>query len=237
MIRVNEIFQSVQGEGPNAGIKTIFLRVSGCTYRCAWCDSKYTWDKDQGEVYQEAELLQELLSWCHNTNTSNVVLTGGNPCLYDFSSIIKGLHTQGITVDVETQGDLFPGWLEDLDLIVFSPKPPSSGMMDSFYKIKEFLNTVDQKCRMCIKIPVFNDGDFEFCKKYYDLITEYRKYGYDIDLYLSVGNSDVTEDGNITDRILESYAELIEKVNASDMSRVFVLPQIHTLVWGNKTGV
>ena len=58
-----------------------------------------------------------------------------------------------------------------------------------------------------------------------------------IDLYLSVGNTNTTEEGDISQRVLKDYEKLIERVSNSDMKRVFILPQIHTLVWGNKQGV
>lgn len=56
-------------------------------------------------------------------------------------------------------------------------------------------------------------------------------------MYLSVGNDNVTEGGDISNRILNNYHKLIDRVMKSEMKRVFILPQVHTLVWGNKQGV
>ena len=69
------------------------------------------------------------------------------------------------------------------------------------------------------------------------MVDYYRRKGVDIDLYLSVGNTNTTEKGDISQRVLKDYEKLIERVSNSDMKRVFILPQIHTLVWGNKQGV
>ncbi|MGM9543547.1 MAG: 7-carboxy-7-deazaguanine synthase QueE [Romboutsia timonensis] len=240
MIPVAEIFgPTIQGEGPHVGIKTLFVRVAGCDFKCAWCDSKFAWGIDTDtKRYQPEELSDLLIKKCKETNTSNVILTGGNPCLYDFSKVVEKLHNHNITVDVETQGSKLPEWLHNIDLLVISPKAPSSGQKDVYKNVNEFIRMagiVDDK--IAIKIPVFNEEDFQFAEKYYTMVEYYRNHGVKIDLYLSVGNNDVHEDGDISGRILKDYKFLIERVANSDMKRVFVLPQVHTLVWGNKQGV
>ena len=58
-----------------------------------------------------------------------------------------------------------------------------------------------------------------------------------IKFYLSVGNTDTHQEGSIADRVLKDYEKLIEKVCNSEMKNVYILPQVHTLVWGNKQGV
>lgn len=240
-IFVAEIFgPTIQGEGPNVGIKTLFVRVAGCDFKCDWCDSKFAWSTENAMRFEPKGLAQNLLLKCWSTHTKHVILTGGNPCIYDFTKVIKILHSNDITVDVETQGSIYPDWLAHLDTIVISPKAPSSKMPDVYAKLDEYLKCSYTGNRLIVKIPIFNDEDFQFAEKYYKLISEYRKLGSlyeDIDLYLSVGNDDVKEEGDISNRILNSYRNLIEKVSTSDMERVFVLPQVHTLVWGNKQGV
>lgn len=240
MIPVAEIFgPTIQGEGPNTGIKTLFVRVAGCDFKCSWCDSKFAWkiDKDT-KRYEPEELAKELVQRCRDTYTSHVILTGGNPCLYSFGEVIDILHNNKITVDVETQGSKFPEWMSKLDLVVISPKAPSSGMEDVYYKISKWLDREDVNNRIAIKIPVFNNDDIEFAEKYYELCEYYKTdYGMNIDLYINVGNTDTSESGDISSRVLSDYKHLIEKVMESKMKRVFVMLQLHTLVWGNKQGV
>lgn len=240
MIPVAEIFgPTIQGEGPNTGIKTLFVRVVGCDFKCSWCDSKFAWkvNKDT-KYYKEEELGNILVEKCDESNTSNVILTGGNPCLYDFEEVIDILHKNKIKVDIETQGSIFPGWMSKLDTVVISPKAPSSGMEDVYYKIGKWLDKPEVNNHIVIKIPVFDDNDFEFAKKYYELCEYYRDhYDMNIDLYINVGNDDTAEQGDISKRILDNYRKLIDKVMASEMKRVYVMPQVHTLVWGNKQGV
>lgn len=240
MIPVAEIFgPTIQGEGPHVGMQTLFVRVAGCDFKCAWCDSKFAWKID-GSIkrYGTKELADILVQECNNSKCSNVVLTGGNPCLYDFKEVIDILHDNNITVDIETQGSKMPDWLLDVDLLVISPKAPSSKQPDVYKTVNEYMKLLlSVKQKVAIKIPVFNEEDFEFAMKYYALVDYYREKGVDIDLYLSVGNTNTTEAGDISKRVLSDYEKLINMVANSYMKRVFILPQVHTLVWGNKQGV
>lgn len=240
MIPVAEIFgPTIQGEGPHVGMKTLFVRVAGCDFKCAWCDSKFAWKIDDSIIrYDTKELAGILVQECNNSKCSNVVLTGGNPCLYDFKQVIDILHDNNITVDIETQGSKMPDWLLDVDLLVISPKAPSSKQPDVYKTVNEYMKLLSNiKQKIAIKIPVFNEEDFEFAMKYYALVDYYREKGVDIDLYLSVGNTNTTEAGDISKRVLSDYEKLIDMVANSYMERVFILPQVHTLVWGNKQGV
>lgn len=240
MIPVAEIFgPTIQGEGPHVGMKTLFVRVAGCDFKCAWCDSKFAWKIDGSIIrYDTKELADILVQECNNSKCSNVVLTGGNPCLYDFKEVIDILHDNNITVDIETQGSKMPDWLLEVDLLVISPKAPSSKQPDVYKTVNEYMKLLSSiRQKVAIKIPVFNEEDFEFAMKYYALVDYYREKGVDIDLYLSVGNTNTTEAGDISKRVLSDYEKLINMVANSYMERVFILPQVHTLVWGNKQGV
>lgn len=233
-IPVAEIFgPTIQGEGPNVGLKTLFVRVVGCDFNCEWCDSKFAWKINQNtKFYEIDELSNKLIQMCNNTNTSHVILTGGNPCLYDFEELIVKLHCNNITIDVETQGSKLPQWLEEIDTVVFSPKAPSSKQKDVYENIEKYLKQKISQ-QIIIKIPIFNDEDFEFAKKYYKLTEEYKN----AKMYISVGNTNTTESGDISRRILNDYKKLIEKVMKSEMKKIYILPQVHTLVWNNKQGV
>lgn len=235
-IPVAEIFgPTIQGEGPNVGLKTLFVRVVGCDFNCEWCDSKFAWkvNKDT-KFYEDYELAIELIKRCKETNTKHVILTGGNPCLYNFEKVIKTLKCFDISVDIETQGSKLPEWLILVDTVVISPKAPSSKQKDVFENVKKFLEDYCWQ-NIAIKIPIFNDEDFEFAKRYYDLVTEQNNEL--IKMYLSVGNTNATESGDISRRVLDDYEKLINKVMSSEMKKVYILPQVHTLVWNNKQGV
>ena len=247
IIPVVETFgPTVQGEGPNVGARCIFVRVKGCSFRCIWCDSAFTWNSSDypATEYTQLELSDKLIKLCEDANCKRVVLTGGNPCLYDFTDVVINLHAKYIRVDVETQGDLYPEWLDDIDTIVFSPKAPSSGMPDTYDKIVEYLK---KNChfegfgqQIAIKIPVFNGQDIDFARKYGEFVNEFNRiHDSQVKLYLSVGNSDTATAESIRDRVLSDYEKLLERINLDPkgFEHVFILPQIHTLVWGNKQGV
>ena len=241
-IPVVEIFgPTCQGEGPEVGARCIFVRVKGCSFRCKWCDSAFTWNDHASDVtwYAPDELAHHLVEKCKSTRCAHVVLTGGNPCIYDFMEVVTYLKCSGITVDVETQGDLFPLWLYAVDTIVFSPKAPSSGMPDTYDKIVDFIEygQLLPSTTIAIKIPVFDDADIEFARRYAEFTSTYVKRM--IKLYLSVGNSDTSTTESIRDQVLADYEKLLNKVNEfpANFDNVYILPQLHTLVWGNKQGV
>ena len=241
MIPVAEIFgPTIQGEGPNTGLKTLFVRVAGCDFKCAWCDSKFAWGIDQNtKRYEPDELYLELLKRCKETNTANIVFTGGNPCLYDLSGVISFLKDEGIGIDIETQGSILPDWLMGVDNLVISPKAPSSGQKDVYENILSWFTNNDVRIpNVTFKIPIFDDKDFEFATKYYDLMEKLTWETHTkVKVYLSVGNDYTNEQGDISKRILMNYERLIDKTMESGMKKVYVMPQVHTLVWGNKQGV
>lgn len=248
-IKISEIFgPTIQGEGPNAGARCIFVRVKGCDFACDFCDSKFTWNQneDNWKSYRSDVLSVYLTEICRRTNCRRIVLTGGNPCLHDFTSVLAALRREGIVVDVETQGSIFPEWLSQIDTIVFSPKPPSSGMPDTYLKIIGYVTDKlsDTNKTIAIKIPVFNQEDVEFARKYAKFVNDFNscfdaEVKHLLKMYLSVGNSDVDTNESIRDRVLADYERLLDEINRNpkDFENVYILPQIHTLVWGNKQGV
>src|SRR5215831_14300193 len=73
--RVAEVFFSIQGEGPTAGVPAVFVRLQGCSVGCAWCDTKYSWNPDAGREVD----LDALMSEVSAHPCSHVVITGGEP--------------------------------------------------------------------------------------------------------------------------------------------------------------
>lgn len=236
IIPICEIFgPTIQGEGPAVGLKCIFVRVAGCNFNCDFCDSKFSWKVTENTFkYTPQELSNELITLCSSTHTGTIVFTGGNPCLYDnLIEVINTLKEYNIQSHIETQGTPLPEWVCEANLVVISPKPPSSKQIDVFDNVKNFLDTYSKLTNLAIKIPVFNEIDFKYFKKFYTLLQDYPN----VKLYLSIGNDNVTESGNISQRILNNYNYWVNEVINSNMKNVYVLPQIHTLIWGNKQGV
>jgi 7-carboxy-7-deazaguanine synthase len=234
-IPVLEIFgPTIQGEGMVIGQKTMFVRTAGCDYSCSWCDSSFTWDgtaKDEIRNMTINEVMDELFEIGGN-GFSHVTISGGNPALLkNLGVLISELKQRDIKVALETQGSRWQDWFTEIDDLTISPKPPSSGMKTDFDILSQILGNV--RVQPSLKIVIFDDVDYEYAK------TVHAKYP-DIPLYLQVGNSDTStsDKTRLLNDLLGKYEWLIDKTMADqDFKNIRVLPQLHTLIWGNKRGV
>lgn len=117
---VNEVFETIQGEGYFTGVPAIFVRLQGCPVGCAWCDTKHTWEllednrvkpelviQVDGTIGRWSELSSEQLvnAFKHKGFTAkHIVITGGEPCLYNLVELTEYLHLQGYRTQIETSG-------------------------------------------------------------------------------------------------------------------------------------
>lgn len=116
--RVNEVFQTIQGEASFTGTPSVFVRLQGCPVGCPWCDTKHTWkaeprllvtldelERKDGDGAGWAEATHEqLVAIVRRCAARHVVLTGGEPCLYDLEPLTRALHALDYSVQVETSG-------------------------------------------------------------------------------------------------------------------------------------
>lgn len=119
VVRISEIYVSVQGEGPRTGQGTCFVRFGGCNLRCpGWpCDTLYAVDvahRGEWKRHGDGEVLGGVLRVCEELNVSNVCLTGGEPFIQHHDSlrrIVEGLRRSGIAVEAFTNGQVhYPEW-------------------------------------------------------------------------------------------------------------------------------
>ncbi|HDX8403390.1 7-carboxy-7-deazaguanine synthase QueE [Aeromonas dhakensis] len=117
---INEIFQTIQGEGVFTGLPAIFVRLQGCPVGCPWCDTRHTWVVDPArEVGVQAVLdcsnesdgwskmrTEQILASFQQLGyqARHVVITGGEPCLYDLQDLSTALIAAGYQVQIETSG-------------------------------------------------------------------------------------------------------------------------------------
>lgn len=115
LLDVAEIFDTIQGEGPFAGMPATFIRMAGCNLQCPLCDTDYTSNRKMMKP-------SEVLSQCKR---ELVVITGGEPFRQDLSALIELLLLNVALVQIETNGTLYPepDFLEDV-WVVCSPKTP-----------------------------------------------------------------------------------------------------------------
>ncbi|MDX8292211.1 7-carboxy-7-deazaguanine synthase QueE [Metabacillus indicus] len=237
---VLEIFgPTIQGEGMVIGQKTMFVRTAGCDYSCSWCDSAFTWDGSAKDDIRQltAEQIWNELSELGGDLFSHVTISGGNPALLvHLSELVDLLHEKEIKVAIETQGSRLQPWFSKIDDLTISPKPPSSGMSTDFDKLKEIIDYLDIENRLghaSLKVVVFDEADLEFAKKVHITHPE-------LPFYIQVGNDLVqeTSDDKLIGHLLSRYEWLIERsAKEKELNSARILPQLHTLVWGNKRGV
>ena len=117
---INEMFQTLQGEGIYTGVPAIFIRLQGCPVGCSWCDTKHTWDKLADRETSLGDILlktAETDAWGaadaaaliavvrqHGWTAQHIVITGGEPCIHDLTPLTAELEQQGFSCQIETSG-------------------------------------------------------------------------------------------------------------------------------------
>ena len=132
--QVSELFTSIQGEGEVIGIPSHFIRFYRCDLTCSWCDSKYTWVRQdqavEGKDYASVSM-EEILAWLQKEPRARLVtLTGGEPMLQPLLPLVAALDTRGYQVVVETNGLHTPeqALRELVQHWAVSPKLKNAGM-------------------------------------------------------------------------------------------------------------
>lgn len=97
---VMETFLSIQGEGYHQGKLVYFIRLAGCDVGCHWCDVKESWEISKDQYRKISDLVKEVVESPANA----VVITGGEPLMYDLTSLTKKLSEAGIETHLETSG-------------------------------------------------------------------------------------------------------------------------------------
>jgi organic radical activating enzyme len=134
VLRVAEMFASFQGEGPSAGQRAAFIRLSGCGVGCSWCDEPQTWDWSRFSRERESSRagVDEACAWAVGTGAGLVVITGGEPLAQQraVTGLAVALAAAGLRVEVETSGTVIPAreLCESVSMFSVSPKLANSGV-------------------------------------------------------------------------------------------------------------
>ncbi len=151
---VMEHFYTVQGEGAHAGVAAYFIRLGGCDVGCVWCDVKDSWDASAHPSFR----VEDIASWPLRAGAKTVVITGGEPLMYDLGPLTYELRSAGLQVHIETSGaHPFTG---QFDWVTFSPK-----------KFKAPLSEVAAEAHE-LKVVVFNKSDFAWAESFVDQVNE-----------------------------------------------------------------
>lgn len=171
-----ESFTSIQGEGIHMGKGATFLRLAGCNLRCRWCDTKYSLDPSQARRMSAQEIVDEI-----EMPHRHIVITGGEPTLYDLKPLVRELHKRGKYVAIETNGThpIPAEW--ELDWITASPKPAGGFVLacpadelkyvvDDDFSIDCITDREMPEGRIFLQVE---SGRPESAQKAYDLIQQY----------------------------------------------------------------
>ena len=132
---VMEQFYTLQGEGAWTGTAAYFVRLAGCDVGCHWCDVKESWKPAEDQYLSIPAIVEHALA----SGTDRVVITGGEPTVYDLGPLTKALHEAGLKIHMETAG--VHAYSGEIDWICFSPKkflPPK----EEFYQLAHELKVV-----------------------------------------------------------------------------------------------
>jgi 7-carboxy-7-deazaguanine synthase len=143
---IMEDFYTIQGEGSYSGRAAYFIRIAGCDVGCVWCDVKDSWDKEKHPLLSIETLVEKVCS----TPTDFVVITGGEPALYDLNALVDALHEKNMEVAIETSG-CYP-LKGAIDWYCFSPKKFKKPCSDAFDKANE------------LKVIIAHPSDFEWAE-------------------------------------------------------------------------
>lgn len=145
---VMETFYSIQGEGYHTGKAAYFIRLAGCDVGCVWCDVKESWDASKHPRRPLSTLVEEAAG----SGAELVIITGGEPAMYDLGPLTAQLNAEGLQVHIETSGahPLSGDW----HWICFSPK-----------KFKEPLPEIYQRADE-LKVVVYNKHDLEWAEQH-----------------------------------------------------------------------
>lgn len=212
MLRVSEIFYSLQGETRTAGLPTVFVRLTGCPLRCHWCDTEHAFRG--GELLSMAVILEQVAKYA----PKYVTVTGGEPlaqkaCL----PLLTALADQGYEVSLETSGAITLAQVDPRVVKVMDLKPPASG--ESHRNLYDNIPLLDKKDQL--KFVIADRGDYEWS------VAKLIEYNLS-DRVSDVLFSPVSE--------TMSPEELASWILADRLPVRFQL-QLHRMIWGNRIGV
>ncbi len=209
MLKVNEIYYSIQGESSKAGLPCVFIRLTYCNLRCSYCDTEYAFYEGSDKT------IEQIIDEVKKYNCNLVELTGGEPLFQSESlELMKKLCDKGFDVMLETGGSL-P--IKDIDkrvMIIMDFKCPSSKMMKkNLYANIEYLKPTDE-----VKFVIGSREDYDWSK---EIIAKY----------------DIVKKCAVLFSVVFGQLEPLTLVNwiLEDSLKVRYQLQIHKIIWHPET--
>jgi 7-carboxy-7-deazaguanine synthase len=211
VLRITEIFHSLQGESNTVGKPTVFIRLTGCPLRCQYCDTAYAFTG--GVIYELEQVLKDVESY----STPYVTVTGGEPlaqkaCL----PLLTALCDKDYIVSLETSGAIDLQGVDKRVIKVMDLKTPGSGEIGKNLESNiKYLTAQDQ-----IKFIICDREDYEWSKS---KVEEHDLQEKVADVLFSPSNEQMPA------------KELAEWILADRLKIRFQI-QLHKYLWGNKPG-
>lgn len=154
MLPLMEAFYSLQGEGTHTGKPAWFIRIGGCDVGCQWCDVKESWDASLHPLTRTDDIVSDAVA----CDAKMVVITGGEPLLYNLDYLCNRLHDGGCKTYLETSGSekLSGTW----DWICLSPKKNAPPLLENIGSANE------------LKVIIQQSEDFDFAEKFAALVSK-----------------------------------------------------------------
>ena len=182
-MKINEIFYSIQGESTLAGVPTLFIRMFGCNVRCAYCDSKYAWEKQPSTdlekigvnltpedytVMTPDEIIESVKNDLAGLDKNNafICITGGEPLAQDHNELKElcvKLHTYlkgHAVISIETNGTIPIPWHFPFVYWIADIKTPTSKVGMDDYAIASLVRSLETKDE--IKFVIGDEFDFKW---------------------------------------------------------------------------
>lgn len=140
LLPLMEQFYTIQGEGFHTGKPAYFIRIGGCDVGCHWCDVKESWDASKHPLTP----IEEIIARAIDQPSDTVVITGGEPLMYELRPLTEALHLHGFKIHVETSGAYAASG--KFDWVCLSPKktmPPLKEFYELAHELKVIVHNSD----------------------------------------------------------------------------------------------
>lgn len=148
VLPIMEEFYTIQGEGFHTGTPAYFVRIGGCDVGCHWCDVKESWDASIHPLIP----IEGVVDNAGNQPAKTVVITGGEPMMFNLHQLTQNLHKKGLLIHVETSG--FHPFTGEFDWVCLSPKKNAPPLTEFYMKANE------------LKVIVHNRHDFVWAEEH-----------------------------------------------------------------------
>jgi 7-carboxy-7-deazaguanine synthase len=226
LLKVCEMFgPTFQGEGPSAGKRAYFLRLSGCNLNCRWCDTPYTWDWVRYDPAEQARMMtvEQVLGWALDRDGELMIITGGEPLLqqYRLLPVTAALVHLGWRVEIETNGTVPADerLVKMVDAFNVSPKLANSAVPERRRVRPHALASFVATGRAVFKFVVTGPGDLD---EVGDLVKEF-----------GLQPVWIMPEATEPDGVLAGLRALAEPVLARGWN---LGNRLHTLLWRDERG-